>query len=797
MFYYVSQCFFSISSVNIFAQSNESEKELYLDETNELSCSTGFDYEDDTIISDIFQNKKLNDDSNRIELSINNIKSVYSSAYEIKESILSADVFTIDGVVSVNEELIEISDYYDFSKENKYNITKWAYEIGKITKEEEIECLCDLVIMRNFDNIDCLEGVIDYIKNYAEAGEIDEPLFEKISNVIGSDNDAQADHLANTSISKEATYSNSYFTIHYDSSVNTLTEAQAVATYFSTVRSLYMNMGFNTPILETGETRFHVYLDPGSGGSAAASTYKVNFSGNKCASYIIVFNFKSLTDAVRQRIAHEYFHAIQNAYNHDSGWFKESMANWGKIIITGQSSTCDSQISSFIGSSDSLDSSASMGYGAVVLPLAIHYKFGGSDTILEIYEEYGTYSSTDLSTNQIRTVVTDAIVARGYSGSFNLAYRAMSAYVYRPYVWYYEICSGSTNWSNNTIAAKTTYAAGETMTFSGNTASLTSDYYTIKLPTNVSAASVKVEVSFSNSNGYLQKYTINTSGTHTVSYVGKTNDTSTFIEHGFGNSLNDLALIISNLDGSESLTYTVKMTIMPTNEDINIVYANDVRYLERPVYLGAGECAEFTVTFHSNGSKLFQTFGTKDTKLELYSSSGTLLDSDDDDGYGLNALLRYYVTKDVEYTIRIYFYSSTNTGDTKLAITPAFGALNSDVDVLETYENIYSIKSYTGFTWLTFAQPNYTRVITFTPPSNGTYKFEITSEFDTYIYVLDPRSYEAIERNVDYNDDAGDGLNALLEIELAENIPYLVIYSAFSPNSMSEQKDLTLHITKK
>ena len=252
---------FSISSVNIFAQSNESEKELYLDETNELSCSTGFDYEDDTIISDIFQNKKLNDDSNRIELSINNIKSVYSSAYEIKESILSADVFTIDGVVSVNEELIEISDYYDFSKENKYNITKWAYEIGKITKEEEIECLCDLVIMRNFDNIDCLEGVIDYIKNYAEAGEIDEPLFEKISNVIGSDNDAQADHLANTSISKEATYSNSYFTIHYDSSVNTLTEAQAVATYFSTVRSLYMNMGFNTPILETGETRFHVYLE--------------------------------------------------------------------------------------------------------------------------------------------------------------------------------------------------------------------------------------------------------------------------------------------------------------------------------------------------------------------------------------------------------------------------------------------------------------------------------------------------------------------------------------------------------
>lgn len=787
---------FSISSVNIFAQGDESEKELYLDETNEPNCSACFDYEDDTITSDVFWNEKLNADSNRIELSINNIESIYSSADEIKENILSTDVFTVDGVVSVNDKIVEISDYYDFTKENKYNITKWAYEIGKITKEEEIECLCDLVIMKNFDNIDCLEGVIDYIKNYAETGEIDEVLIKKISSVIGSDNDVQADHLANTSISNEATYSNSYFTIHYDSSVNTLAEARAVAAYFSTVRSQYMNMGFNTPILETGEIRFHVYLDPGSGGGSAAVTYKVNVSGNKCASYIILFNFRSLTDAVRQRIAHEYFHAIQNAYNHDSGWFKESMANWGKIIITGQSSTCDLQVRDFIGSSDSLDSSTSMGYGAVVLPLAIHYKFGGSDTILEIYKEYETYSSTDLSTNQIRTVVTDAIVARGYSGSFNLAYRAMSAYVYRPYVWYNGICSGSSNWSNNTIVVKTTYAAGATMAFSGSTASLTSDYYTIKLPTNVSAASVKVEVSFSNSNGYLQKYTINSSGTHTVSYTGKTNNASTFIEHGLGVSLNDLALIISNLDESASLTYTVKITIMPTNEDINIVYAKDVRYLERPVYLGAGECAEFTVTFPSSGSKLFQTFGTKDTKIELYSSSGNLLESDDDDGYRLNALLRYYVTKDVEYTIRVYFYSSSNAGDTKLTITPAFGALNSDVDVLETYENIYSVTSYTGFTWLTFAQPNYTRVITFTPPSSGSYTFTIESEFDTYIYVIDPRSSELVKFNVNYNDDGGEGMNPLLTTALEANVPYLIIYSAYNPNSLTETQSLTVQISK-
>lgn len=130
-------------------------------------------------------------------------------------------------------------------------------------------------------------------------------------------------------------------------------------------------------------------------------------------------------------------------------------------------------------------------------------------------------------------------------------------------------------------------------------------------------------------------------------------------------------------------------------------------------------------------------------------------------------------------------------------MTPAFGALNSDVDLLETYEDIYSIESYTSFNWNTFAQPGYTRVITFTPPSDGTYKFEITSEFDTYIYVLDPRSYEMIEKGIDDDDDDdGDVLNALLEIELEEDVPYLIIYSAYNPNSLSEQKDLTLKISK-
>ena len=62
--------------------------------------------------------------------------------------------------------------------------------------------------------------------------------------------------------------------------------------------------------------------------------------------------------------------------------------------------------------------------------------------------------------------------------------------------------------------------------------------------------------------------------------------------------------------------------------------------------------------------------------------------------------------------------------------------------------------------------------------------------------MLDPRSYDKIEKNIDDDDDDGDGMNALLEIQLEEDVPYLIIYSAYSPNSLSEQKDLTLKISK-
>lgn len=233
---------------------------------------------------------------------------------------------------------------------------------------------------------------------------------------------------------------------------------------------------------------------------------------------------------------------------------------------------------------------------------------------------------------------------------------------------------------------------------------------------------------------------------------------------------------------------------LTVNKSISISVYN--RYTENQLKLDRGGYCDYIVTFGTSGYKLIQTFGTKDTVIELYSASGTLLKRNDDGGYGVNSLVSYYCTANTKYQIRVKFWSSYVYGNTKLTIIPAYGALNSDSNNLETYEDIYAITTYTAFTWITYAQKNYTRVITYTPPSRGSYTFTIDSDFDTYIYVIDPRSSELVKVSRNYDDDSGEGMNPLLTTTLEADVPYLVIYSAFDPYSLTSTQSLTVQIRK-
>lgn len=723
-----------------------------------------------------------NQESNRSALD-NKVATIYSSPEEICENILSDETFSIDALVDIGQNLIDANEYYDFSKENKYQIVEWALELGAITEEDAIACLCDLIIRKNFSNIACLEGVLDRIKVFSESNLItDEQLSRKIDNVLNPLSGQTRSIIVN------ATYSNENFIIHYDSSVDTYSEAQIVGEYCNEIKNKFISMGFSTPILQTGENKYHIYLDPNpdSNGSAAAVTYKVNVSGNTCASYITIFDFSYLNDSVKQCIGHEYFHAIQNAYNHQSGWFKEGCANWGSIVSTGMSTFSDGWLNGYLGSTIPMPELS--GYETFALPLTIQREFGGVSAIRKIYESYNNRSSTNLNLQNLREVISEGISNNGYDGGFEIAYRKMAGFLYDPDIWFVNIHSGATAWHNDSIITKSITSSSGSISFSTTVNYLTNQYFKIEIPDS-SVCMVKIDVVFSNSDGRIEQYRSQQEG-YNILYPNTTSNTATCADSGLGRFVNYSGFVLSNVGNSGSVTCDVTIKLMPQNELFTFWGTGTSRYTERQMYLSERDYADYTVTFSTSGNKVIQTFGTLDTIIELYSLDGTLIDTFDDEGYSQNAFFSYNTVANETYTIRVKFYQANQTGWIRLAITPAYAVQENGVNSLTDYEDIMNIHSYHNFAWYSFAQNNWTRIITFTPPSSGIYTIQLESLFDSYLYVIDPRSSKLNVADLDFNDDGAESFgDAKITRVLEQNIPYFVIYSQYNLSDSFDNLD--------
>ncbi len=234
-------------------------------------------------------------------------------------------------------------------------------------------------------------------------------------------------------------------------------------------------------------------------------------------------------------------------------------------------------------------------------------------------------------------------------------------------------------------------------------------------------------------------------------------------------------------------------------EKLNI--GSNAKYTEEIVTLGTGEYKEFETTFSTSGYKVIQTFGNKDTYIYLCDENGNLLVGNDDGGYERNALICKYLNADTTYRIIVRFFGNTTaSGVFKLAITPSYGAITSDKETLSNYEDIFNTTSG-NFTFKTFADQWYSRLITFTPSKTKSYTIETECEKDTFLYLVDPRSaykMQSISETNDvpsvYDDDSGTDLNAKITKKLAMNIPYMIIYSkCYLSNSGTIDLKLKIH----
>lgn len=227
--------------------------------------------------------------------------------------------------------------------------------------------------------------------------------------------------------------------------------------------------------------------------------------------------------------------------------------------------------------------------------------------------------------------------------------------------------------------------------------------------------------------------------------------------------------------------------------DAAICMSLAARYAESVMTLGENEHKDYYLCFKGEGVKLIQTLGEKDTKLELYDAEYNIIASSEDEGFEANALISYYLLANTGYILRVISHDNTTSNAIKLIIVPAYGVSAANSYITD-FEDIHSVTNILRYTLNTFAQPEYVRVITFDPRLSLYYNLTIESDFDTFLYVINPYSTKLIVDGVQYDDDSGEGANPLLNTYLVTGTPYLIIFSAYNPSALTETKDMVLKI---
>ena len=228
----------------------------------------------------------------------------------------------------------------------------------------------------------------------------------------------------------------------------------------------------------------------------------------------------------------------------------------------------------------------------------------------------------------------------------------------------------------------------------------------------------------------------------------------------------------------------------------SISISANTRYTERKTTLDALDYKEYIVTCEYSGNRIIQTFGSSqnqffDSYLIIFDMNGTILASDSNSGYGTNALTSCYFQENTSYRIRIGSLLQP-PGDIRLAIIPTYS--------YSDYEDFYSLTDYTmGLTW-DFSQYS-VKVATYTFTTTTELVMRLSSEVDTFLYIIDPRSSEYCYEIEDIDDLYADlypslcndnyfvdftyTSNSRIRKTFDANVPYLIVFCAYNPSSPS------------
>lgn len=126
--------------------------------------------------------------------------------------------------------------------------------------------------------------------------------------------------------------------------------------------------------------------------------------------------------------------------------------------------------------------------------------------------------------------------------------------------------------------------------------------------------------------------------------------------------------------------------------------------------------------------------------------------------------------------------ANKNTAIKKESLTDLSYTLTKDGYSFDSFDHIDNIEG-TNFDYYAYNQQYWVQAVRFTPTEMGDYTISLSSQYDNYLYVFDPRLGTSMYQNGEYDDDSGEGSNALLKKHLEKGIPYLVIFSQYNPSS--------------
>lgn len=289
--------------------------------------------------------------------------------------------------------------------------------------------------------------------------------------------------------------------------------------------------------------------------------------------------------------------------------------------------------------------------------------------------------------------------------------------------------------------------------------------------------------------------------TNTMSF-SFSNDEWSAIMHSYGPSYSlRICSIRTNPENPAGNYWSKVFTFSkPTNSSSSYgTFSNSTRMQQTAIDLYPSSYYERTVSFTSPGYKIFQTLGSLDSKLKVFNADNVLIAQDDNNGYGNNALIGLYCNANTEYRIKVMLKNSYNSGKVRLLVSSSPGFRFDYGGNIERYEDIVNLS---GGNWIygCWALQYESLMITYTPGQSGYHTISLTSVFDNYLYVIDPRSSKSMfdYGAYEYDDNGGPGYNARLWKHLDQGVPYLIVFCQYDPSrsftNLDEGDDLEIKI---